>query len=88
MLSTVLCLCIYSLCPESFFTQLPTFQTSSQAELLARLLGHLGQTDEINRETASIWTEEAELRDRAIDDGEVTSIPAEEVFHRIRASFP
>jgi plasmid replication initiation protein len=59
----------------------------SQAELLARLLGHLGQTDEIDRETASIWTEEAELRDRAIDDGEVTSIPADEVFHRIRASF-
>lgn len=42
----------------------------SQAELLARLLEHLGQTGEIDQETASVWVEEAELRDQAMDDTE------------------
>ena len=59
----------------------------SQVELLARLLKHLGQTGEIDREVASIWAEEAELRDQAMDDGQVTSTPANEVFQRIRVSF-
>jgi len=58
----------------------------SQAELLARLLQHLGRSNEIDREVASIWGEEAELRDRAMDDNQVTGIPAEQVFQRIRAS--
>lgn len=58
----------------------------SQAALLARLLGHLGQTSEIDQELASIWAEEAELRAQAMDNAGVTGIPAEEVFQRLRAS--
>lgn len=58
----------------------------SQAALLAKLLGHLGQTGEIDQEVASIWSEEAELRDREIDNGKATSIPAKEIFQRLRAS--
>ena len=57
-----------------------------QAALMSRLLAHLGQSDEIDREVASIWAEEAELRDRAMDDDRVSGIPAEQVFQRIRAS--
>jgi hypothetical protein len=58
----------------------------SQATLLARLLERLGQSNEIDQEVASVWFEEAELRDRAMDDGQVGGIPAEQVFQRIRAS--
>ncbi len=58
----------------------------SQAALLARLLRHLGQTDEIDLEIAPIWTEEAERRDMAMDNAQVVGIPAEEVFHRLRTS--
>lgn len=58
----------------------------SQAVLLARLLGHLVHTDEINQEVTSTWTEEAELRDQAMDNSQANSIPALEVFQRIRAS--
>jgi hypothetical protein len=57
----------------------------SLAALLARLLGYLGQTDEIDREVASIWDQEAQLRDRAMDNDQVTGIPAKEVFQRLRA---
>jgi hypothetical protein len=40
-----------------------------QAKLLARLLEHLGQSNEIDQEIASAWVEQAELRDQAMDDG-------------------
>jgi hypothetical protein len=56
----------------------------AQAELLARLLVHLGQTSEIDQEIASVWVEEAELRDQAINGGQVAGVPTEEVFQRIR----
>ena len=42
---------------------------------------HLGQRNEIDQEVASVWVEEAELRDRAMDGGQVAGIPAEQVFH-------
>jgi Putative addiction module component len=58
----------------------------SQATLLARLLERLGQSNEIDQEVASEWVEEAELRDRAMDDGHTAGVPAEQVFQRIRAS--
>lgn len=57
----------------------------SQVILLARLLEHLGQTNEIDREVATVWIEEAEKRDEAMN-AQVVGIPAEEVFQRIRAS--
>jgi hypothetical protein len=43
----------------------------SQVTLLTRMLDRLGQSNEIDQEIASVWVEEAELRDRAIDDGQV-----------------
>ncbi|WGV27319.1 addiction module protein [Halotia branconii] len=58
----------------------------SQATLLARLLERLGQSNEIDQEVASVWVEEAELRDQAMDDDQAAGIPAEQVFQRIRAS--
>jgi hypothetical protein len=58
----------------------------SAAALLARILGYLGQTGEIDPEVASIWDQEAELRDRSMDNDRVTGIPAKEVFERLRAS--
>lgn len=57
-----------------------------QAVLLARLLGHLGQTDAVDQEVAEIWADEAEMRDRAMDRLGETGTPAEDVFQRIRAS--
>jgi hypothetical protein len=58
----------------------------SQVTLLSRLLERLGQSSEIDQEVASVWVEEAELRDRVMDNGEAASIPAEQVFQRIRTS--
>jgi hypothetical protein len=49
-------------------------------------LEHLGRSNEIDQEVASIWGEEAELRNRAMDSDRVTGIPAKQVFQRIRAS--
>lgn len=56
----------------------------SQVALLARLLERLGQSEAVDRGVASVWTEEAERRDRAMDEGQVTGIPAKEVFQRVR----
>ncbi len=72
---------------ENLEAEVLSLPRDSQATLLARLLKHLGQSNEIDREVASVWVEEAELRDRSIDDGQVTGIPAEQVFQRIRASW-
>lgn len=58
----------------------------AQATLLARLLGHLGETELIDADVAETWAKEAERRDRAMDDSEETGIPAAEVFRKIRAS--
>ena len=58
----------------------------SQKQLIARLLEHLGKTSEIDPEVSSIWIEEAELRNQAMDKGQVSGIPAEEVFQTVRAS--
>ena len=58
----------------------------SQVTLLARMLERLGQGDEVHPEVASVWVEEAEIRDRAMGDGQVAGIPAEQVFQRIRTS--
>ena len=52
----------------------------SQATLLARLLERLGQSNEIDQEVSSVWFEEAERRDRVMDDGQASGIPAEQVF--------
>ncbi|MBG1264286.1 addiction module protein [Nostoc commune] len=58
----------------------------SQVILLARLLERLGQESEIDQEIAASWAEEAEKRDEGMNTNQITGIPAEEVFLRVRAS--
>jgi hypothetical protein len=60
----------------------------SQVVLLARMLERLGKSNENDQDVASVWVEEAESRDRAMDDSQVAGIPAEQVFQRIRTSLP
>lgn len=72
---------------EDIEAQVLALPRDSQTVLLARLLKHLGESDEIDQEVASVWLEQAELRDQAIDDGKIETVPAEQVFQRIRASF-
>ncbi|MDY6782376.1 MAG: addiction module protein [Cyanobacteriota bacterium] len=57
----------------------------SLAELLARLLAHLNDEREIDRELEKVWIQEAEERDREIDTDRVIGISAEEVFQQLRA---
>jgi hypothetical protein len=71
---------------ESLESEVLLLPKQSQATLLARMLERLGQSNEIDREVASVWIEEAELRDRSMDDTQVSGIPAEQVFQGIRAS--
>jgi hypothetical protein len=60
----------------------------SQVTLLARMLERLGQDNEVDREVAAVWVEEAELRDRAMDNSQGAGIPAEQVFQRVHTSLP
>jgi hypothetical protein len=53
---------------ENLEAEVLSLPKDDQAILISRLLAHLGQSDEIDQEVASIWAEEAELRDRAMDD--------------------
>jgi hypothetical protein len=67
---------------ENIEAEVMALPKDSQAILLSRLLKHLGQISEIDPEAASIWVEEAEMRDREMDAGQVTGIPAEQVFDK------
>ncbi|MBD2523689.1 addiction module protein [Nostoc sp. FACHB-133] len=58
----------------------------SQVILLARLLERLGQESGIDKEIAASWAEEAQKRDEDMNTNQITGIPAEEVFQRVRAS--
>jgi len=54
--------------------------------MMARLLKRLGQESEIDQEIAASWTEGAEKRDAGMNANQITGIPAEDVFRRVRAS--
>jgi hypothetical protein len=71
---------------ESLEAEVLLLPKQSQATLLARMLERLGQSNEIDQEVASVWAEEAELRDRSMDNDETAGIPAEQVFQRVRTS--
>jgi Putative addiction module component len=58
----------------------------SQTALIARLLARLGENAEINSDMANTWAEEAEQRDRQLDEAQNPGIPAEDVFRRVRES--
>lgn len=69
---------------ENLEIEILSLPRDSQAALLARLLAHLGCSNEIDREVASIWGEEAELRDREMDNDQMIGIPADQVFQQVR----
>jgi Putative addiction module component len=71
---------------ENLEAEVLSLPRDAQVTLLARLLERLGQSNEIDQEIASVWIEQAELRDQAMDDGQVAGIPAEQVFQQIHAS--
>lgn len=49
--------------------------------LVARLLEHLGQLDDIDQQIADEWTEEAERRDLDMTNGTTAGIPSQEVYN-------
>ncbi len=55
----------------------------------ATLAEHLMESlDAENQERIdSLWAEEAERRDKEIEDGTVTAIPGEEVMNRLRSRY-
>jgi hypothetical protein len=71
---------------ENLEAEVLSLPRDSQATLLARLLKHLGQSSEIDQEVASVWAEEAELRNQAMDEGQTAGVSAQQVFQRIRSS--
>jgi hypothetical protein len=71
---------------EQLEAEVMALPKDSQALLLARLLAYLGQNDDIDREVANVWVQEAQLRDRAMNEDRVTGIPAEQVFQKLRES--
>jgi len=71
---------------ENLEAEVLSLPRDSQATLLARLLEHLGQSNEIDQEVASAWVQEAERRDQGMEGGQVSGVPADQVFSRVRAS--
>jgi putative addiction module component (TIGR02574 family) len=56
-----------------------------RAHLFSRLLLSF-EPDRQEGEVAGVWAEEAERRDQAMESGEESGIPAEEVFTKLRAA--
>jgi Putative addiction module component len=71
---------------EQLEAEILAMPEASQVALVSRLLTHLGVGDQIDSEIGEAWVEEAELRDRAMDEHQVTGIPAQEVFQKLRAA--
>ncbi|MDZ8106562.1 MAG: addiction module protein [Nostoc sp. DedQUE12a] len=71
---------------ENLEAEVLALPKDSQAALLARLLEHLGKSGELDQEVASIWSEEAEHRDREMDSGKSSGISAKKLFQQIRSS--
>ena len=57
----------------------------ARAMLAEHLLESLDAEDQ--KRIDELWAEEAERRDKEIEDGVVTSIPGEEVMNRLRARY-
>jgi len=57
----------------------------TRAMLAEHLLESLDVEDQ--KRIDALWAEEAERRDKEIDDGSVTPIPGEEVMSRLRARY-
>lgn len=57
----------------------------TRAMLAEHLLESLDAEDQ--KRIDALWAEEAERRDKEIEDGTVTPIPGEEVMNRLRARY-
>lgn len=57
----------------------------TRAMLAEHLLESLDVEDQ--KRIDALWTEEAERRDKEIEDGVVTPIPGEEVMNRLRSRY-
>ena len=66
-------------------TEALKLEARSRAELAKRLLESLEELSDNELET--LWVEEAERRDEAIERGELQALPAEKVFADVRARF-
>ena len=75
-----------SLTPDQLESEALTLPQESRIKLFERLLRSFEETLDLDDEVARAWAEEADRRDRAMDDGTEPEIPAEEVFARVRSS--
>jgi putative addiction module component (TIGR02574 family) len=71
---------------ENLESEVLSLPRDSQAALLSKLLEHLAQNPDIDQEIASSWADEAERRDQAMEGGQVSGVPADQVFQKVRAS--
>jgi uncharacterized protein YbaP (TraB family) len=71
---------------ENLEAEVLSLPRDSQAALLSKLLEHLAQNNDIDQEIASAWANEAEQRDQAMNGGQISGVPAEQVFLTVRAS--
>jgi putative addiction module component (TIGR02574 family) len=71
---------------ENLESEVLSLPRDSQAALLSKLLEHLAQNTEIDQEIASSWADEAERRDQEMEGGQVSGVPADQVFQKVRAS--
>ena len=58
---------------------------SARAMLVEHLMESLDVEDQ--KRIDALWAEEAERRDKEIEDGIVTAIPGEEVLNRLRSRY-
>ena len=58
---------------------------SARAMLVEHLMESLDADDQ--RRIDALWAEEAERRDKEIEEGIVTAIPGEEVLNRLRSRY-
>jgi putative addiction module component (TIGR02574 family) len=71
---------------ENLESEILSLPKNSQAALLSKLLEHLAQNNDIDQEITSAWADEAERRDQAMEGGQVSGVPADQVFQKVRAS--
>jgi putative addiction module component (TIGR02574 family) len=75
-----------SLTPDQLEAEALKLPQESRIKLFERLLRSFEEILDLDDEAARAWAEEADRRDRAMDDGTEPEIPAEEVFARVRSS--
>ncbi|MFM5998149.1 MAG: addiction module protein [Dolichospermum sp.] len=69
---------------EQLEAQVLALPKDTLALLVARLIEHLGQVEEIDQQIANEWIQEAELRDKDISNGKIAGISPQEVFSKLR----